>query len=234
MEERAPAKSKMKPSKTAVLIVEDASTPVMARRKGDCYIADIKMIPLAKFMDSVKPKVMDQIADSSWHYNRLSRSYSAQSTPVQMIKVSVSDQYQIDGRQMINPNSRPTNSLHHLEPERPDRVHQDVETSPANQEGSVSDPGETKIFSGQIRKQRPRRSSLATCEKGRNVNLREKIPSQPSLPGSKANAVPILPQLIQHNTPLEFLSQNGKSGFDRNRIWRVNSPGRASRNEEFA
>jgi hypothetical protein len=74
----------------------------------------------------------------------------------------------------------------------------------------VSNPGETKIVSFQIGKQRPFWSPLPTRKKGGNVHLGEKIPPQPTLARSKTYSVTIFPQLEQHNTSLEFLSLNGK------------------------
>jgi hypothetical protein len=79
----------------------------------------------------------------------------------------------------------------------------------------VSDPSETKIFALQGREHRPAWSSLATGEKRRNINFGKKIPSQPTFTGPKANPVPMMPLLIQHNVPLEFLTPNGKSRIKR-------------------
>jgi hypothetical protein len=63
-------------------------------------------------MDSIKPEIMDQITNPSGHHDRLSSGNPAQGTPIQMIEVSVGDQYQINRRQVVNPNSGPTDPLY--------------------------------------------------------------------------------------------------------------------------
>ena len=65
-------------------------------------------------MHPIKPKIVDQITDPSWHHDWLSGGNPAQGTPIQMIEVSMSDQDQINRGQVINPNSRPTDPLYHL------------------------------------------------------------------------------------------------------------------------
>jgi hypothetical protein len=82
MKNRSLPEPKVKPAKPPVPIVEHAGTPMVARGKRDCDVADIQIVPFAKFMHSIKPEIMDQIADALWHHNRLSRSNSSQRTPV--------------------------------------------------------------------------------------------------------------------------------------------------------
>jgi hypothetical protein len=132
MEHRSLAKLEVKPAKTTMRIVEHASTPVVTRSKGDRYLADVEMVPFAKLMHSIKPKIMDQIAYPLRHHNRLSRRDSSQSSPIQMIEVSMSNQHQIDGRQVVNSNAGATDPFHHFEPERPDRIHQNVKSTPTD------------------------------------------------------------------------------------------------------
>jgi len=85
-------------------------------------------------MHSIKPKIMDQIPDPLWHHDRLGGGNPAQCAPIQMIEMSVGDQDQIDRGQVINPDPGPTDPLYYLKPERPDRIHQNVQPTPTDQE----------------------------------------------------------------------------------------------------
>jgi len=51
-----------------------------------------------------------------------------------MIEMSVGDQDQIDRGQVINSDSGSTDSLYYFKPERPDRIYQNVESTPTDQE----------------------------------------------------------------------------------------------------
>ena len=85
-------------------------------------------------MHLIKPKIMDQIPDPLRHHDRLSRGNPAQCAPIQMIEMSVGDQDQVDRGQVINSDSGSPDSLYHFKPERPDRIYQNVESTPTDQE----------------------------------------------------------------------------------------------------
>jgi hypothetical protein len=85
-------------------------------------------------MHLIKPKIMDQIPDPLRHHDRLGGGDPAQRPPIQMIEMSVGDQDQIDRGQVINSDSGSTDSLYYFKPERPDRIYQNVESTPTDQE----------------------------------------------------------------------------------------------------
>jgi hypothetical protein len=134
MKNRPLSQPKMKATEPPIPVVEYAGAPVMTRRESDGHIADIEVFPFTQFMNSIKAEIMDQITNSSWHHDWLSGSNPAQRASIQMIEVSVGDQDQIDGGEMINSDSGPADPLYHLKPERPDRIDQNVKSSPADQE----------------------------------------------------------------------------------------------------
>src|SRR5258707_2602562 len=96
-------------------------------------------------MNSIKPEIMDQITNSPWHHDWLSGGNPAQRASIQMIEVSVGDQDQINGGEMINSGSGPAGPLYQLQPQRPNPDDQKVKSSPADPKRKLVSPGGAKI-----------------------------------------------------------------------------------------
>ena len=118
---------------------------------------------------------MHQIPYAHGHDDGLIRSNAAQGTPVEMIEVSVGDEDQINGRQMMNFEAWSLQSFDHFEPLRPDRIDQYINVVGLNEKRGMSDPGDANFAFADFRELRRRVTAGAFDEKGRNKNAGEKI-----------------------------------------------------------
>src|SRR5205085_6581909 len=96
-----------------------------------------------------------------------------QSSAVEMIKMRMRHQNQIDRRQMVNLKARLLQPLNYLQPFRPNRIHQHIELMGLDQERSVSNPGDTNLALPNFRKMRPNMIARPLGEKRRNENRRK-------------------------------------------------------------
>ena len=118
---------------------------------------------------------MHQIPHAHGHDDGLIRSNAPQSAPVEMIEVSVGDEDQVNGRQMMNFEAWSLQSFDYLEPLRPNWVDQYVNVVGLDEKRGMSDPGDTNFAFADFRKLRRRVTTGALDEKRRNENTGEKI-----------------------------------------------------------
>ena len=123
----------------------------------------------------MKTEIVDQISHSDGNSNRLIGRDAPQSAPVEMIEVSVRDQDQINGRQMMNFEARSLQSFDHLEPLRPDRIDQYIEFVGLDEKRGMSDPRDANFAFADFRKLRRRVTAGPFDEERRNKNAGEKI-----------------------------------------------------------
>ena len=162
-------------------------------------------------MNAVKPKIMHQVSDAVRYYDGLPRGNSPQGSPIQVVEMGVCHQHQVDRRQMLQRKPRTTNAFDDFQPERPDRIDEDVPSTPLNQKRSVPDPSQANIVRRKRRKLRLMCYSLSTREKRGQIDLRNEIALQPSLAGLQAYAMLTIPGKWGHN-PLVMIQswENGK------------------------
>jgi hypothetical protein len=67
-----------------------------------------------------------QISHPRWNHDRLIRSYAPQRAPVEMIKMRMRHEHEINGRQMMDFEAGLLQSFNDLEPFRPNRIDQNV------------------------------------------------------------------------------------------------------------
>ena len=77
-------------------------------------------------MHDVKPEIVDQVSHTRWNHDWLVRSYAPQRAPVEVIKMRMRHEYEVNRRQMMNFEARLFQSFDDLEPFRPNRIDQDV------------------------------------------------------------------------------------------------------------
>ena len=118
---------------------------------------------------------MHQIPHAHGHDDGLICSDAPQSAPIEMIEVSVSDEDQVNGRQMMNFEAWSLQSFDHLEPLRPDRIDQYIDFVGLDEERGMSDPGNANFTFADFRELRRRVTAGAFDEEGRNKNAGEKI-----------------------------------------------------------
>jgi hypothetical protein len=75
----------------------------------------------------VKPEIVDQVSHTRWNNDGLIRSYAPQRAPVEVIEMRMGDKYEINGRQMLNFETRSFQSFDDFEPLRPNGIDQDVD-----------------------------------------------------------------------------------------------------------
>ena len=84
-------------------------------------------LPVVEFVHDVKPEIVDQVSHARWNYDRLIRGDAPERAPVEVIKMRMSHEYEVNGRQMMNFEARLFQSFDDLEPFRPNRIDQDVD-----------------------------------------------------------------------------------------------------------
>jgi len=96
VKDRSCAKSQMITAKPSVVIVDDASTPVMTRCERNGDLANVQRFPWIKLVDLVESEIGNEASNSPWDDNRLQSSDLAKGPPVQMIEMSMCYEDQID------------------------------------------------------------------------------------------------------------------------------------------
>ena len=116
----------MKSAKAPVIIVENASSPMMAG--GQCHsdFSDIQGLPPIQLVDPVKSQVLHQVPNPARDDDGLKGGDPAKSSSVQMIEMGVCDEDEINRRQMMQRKSRTSNPLNDFQPERPHWIHQNI------------------------------------------------------------------------------------------------------------
>ena len=117
-------------------------------------------------MNAVKPKIMHQVPDAVRYYDGLPRGNSPQGSPIQVVEMGVRHEHKVDRGKMLQRKPWTTNTFDDFQPERPDRIDQDVASPPLNQKGSVPDPSQANIVRRKRRKLRLTCFSLSTRKKG--------------------------------------------------------------------
>jgi hypothetical protein len=126
MKNRAAIRRDHKPTEIAVQIRKKPSSPVVTWRERNLERPEFDGLPVVEFVDDVEPEIVDQVSHAGWNHDRLVRGYAPQRAPVEVIKMGMGHEYEINGRQMMDFESRLFQSFDDLEPFRPNRINQDV------------------------------------------------------------------------------------------------------------
>ena len=126
MKNRAAIRRDHKPTEIAVRIRKKPGSPVVTRRERNPKRAKFDGLPVVEFVHDVKPEVVDQTSHARWNYDRLIRGYAPQRAPVEVIKMGMGHEYEVNRRQMMDFEPRLFQSFDDLEPFRPNRIDQDV------------------------------------------------------------------------------------------------------------
>ena len=162
-------------------------------------------------MNAFKTEIVDQIPDAVRYYNGLPRGNSPQCSPIQVVEMGVGHEHQVDCRQMLQRKPRTTNTFDDFQPERPDRIDEDVPSPPLNQKRRVPNPSQANVVRRKRRKLRLMCYSLSTRKKRGQIDLGNEIALQPSLAGLQAYAMLTIPGKSGHD-PLVMIQswENGK------------------------
>ena len=83
-------------------------------------------LPVVEFMHDVKPEIVDQVSNARRNNDRLVRSDAPERASVEVIKMRMRHEHEVNGRQMMNFEARLFQSFDDLEPFRPNRIDQDI------------------------------------------------------------------------------------------------------------
>ena len=95
---------------------------------------------------------MDKVADSSGHDNGLIGGNPAEAASVEMIKMGVRDENEVDGGKVVVGESGVAEPPNDKKPVGPVRIDKNVAMGSLNQEGSVADPGDADLACFKFRK----------------------------------------------------------------------------------
>ena len=175
MKNRSPIGADDETAEAAMSVSEKARAPMMRRRERDTQRAELDRLPFVKLVDNVESEPMNQSPNSDRNDDGLIGCDRAQRSPIEVIEVGVSDEDEIDRRQMVNVKSGFLESFDHAEPHRPDRVDQDVGVMRLNQERRVTDPGDANLAGLNFWKERPRARARTSRKERRDPDAGDEI-----------------------------------------------------------
>ena len=95
---------------------------------------------------------MHKVADSSGNDNGLIGGNPAEAASVEMIKMGMSDENEVDGGKVVVGESSVAEAPNDKKPVGPVRIDKNVAMGSLNQEGSVADPGDADLACFKFRK----------------------------------------------------------------------------------
>jgi hypothetical protein len=169
-----------KTAKSSVAIVQNSRPPVT--RRGQRYLerSMFKTLPMAQLVDAIKSESVDEATDMLGDGDRLIAGDCAKRAAVEMIKMGMSDQNQVDRGQVAKFNSRMFDALDDLEPLSPIWVDEDTVLGSLDEEGGVPDPRDANLSCRELWKHRLHTMTMALGEERRNDHLGKKVPLVPS------------------------------------------------------
>ena len=127
MKNRAAIRRDHESTEIAMQIRKKPGAPMVTWRERNLERPKFDGLPVIEFVHDVKPEIVNQISHARWNNDRLIRSYAPQRAPVEVIKMRMGHEDEINGRQMMNFEARSFQSFDDLEPFRPNRIDQDVD-----------------------------------------------------------------------------------------------------------
>src|SRR5262249_33924500 len=175
MKNRAAIRSDDEPAEIPVRIRKKPGAPMVTWRERNFQRAKLDGLPIIEFVHDVEPEIVHQISYACRDDDRLVRSYAPQCTPVEVIKMCMRHQDEINRRQMLNFEPRLFQALDHFEPFRPNRVDQDVDLVRLNQKRRMPNPSDADLAFADLRKMRRRLRAGSLHKKRWNQNTGENI-----------------------------------------------------------
>ena len=102
MKNRAAVRCDHKSTEIAVQIRKKPGAPVVTGRERNLKGSEFDGLPVVEFVHDVKPEIVDQISHARWNHDRLIRSYAPQRPAVEMIKMRMRHEHEINGRQVMD------------------------------------------------------------------------------------------------------------------------------------
>ncbi len=169
-----------KTSEPPVAIVQNARPPVPRGGERDLQRPMFKTLPMAQLMDAVKSESMDKATDMLGDSDRLITRDGTKRATIQMIKMGVSNEDQVDGGKVVKFDSGMFDALDDLQPLRPIRVNENAVLGSLNEEGSMPDPRHADLAHREFGEDRLHAVTVALGEERRDDNFGKKIALVPS------------------------------------------------------
>ena len=137
----------------------------------------------------LKAEIVHQISHAEWARRSADRRRRRAGAPIEMIEVRVRHEHEIDVRQ-IDAISKPgmLQALDHLEPLRPVRIDQHIESVRLDEKRGVADPGDAQFRLLDLGKVRQPAFAGALGEERRDEDLVRKLRLCQSAPGRSRRA----------------------------------------------
>src|SRR5881628_505596 len=111
-----------------------------------------KAFPPFEFDHAAEAKVIGQVAHAPRHYADFGMRQAAQGWFMKMIEVSMSQQYQINRGEVLDPQPGAFDAFEEEQPIGEVGVDQHIQISELHQEGSMANPGNRYLAGGELRK----------------------------------------------------------------------------------
>ena len=102
MKNRAAIRRDYKATEIAMQIRKKPGSPMVTWRERNLERPEFDGLPVVEFVHDVKPEIVDEVSHARWNHDWLVRGYAAERAPVEVIKMRMGHEYEINGRQMMN------------------------------------------------------------------------------------------------------------------------------------
>src|SRR5215471_17524487 len=157
-------------------------------RERDAQRSELDRLPFIEFVDNVKSEPVNETTNTDRNDDRLIGSNCAQRSAIEMIKMRVSHEHEIDRRQMMNVKARLLQSFNHAQPHRPNRIDQHIGVVRLDQKRRMPDPSDADLARLHLWKKRPRTCAGTFGEERRDPNAGNEIAFGPITAGTQFNA----------------------------------------------
>ena len=137
------------------------------------------LFPVMQLVHTVKSEIVNEVAHFEGDDDGLIGCDASKGLAIEVIKMRVGDEHQVDRRQFVQVETRLTDALDHLQPLGPVGIDEEAVSVNLDQERCVADPGDSHLVGLELRKNGRVSHPGALGKKGWNEHLREKIPSMP-------------------------------------------------------
>ena len=140
-----PAGGKHEAAEAPVLVVQHPRAPMVAGGQRDRQAAALEVAPVIEFVDTLEAEVVHQVAHAEGDDDGLVRGDGLERAAVEMVEVRVGDEHEVDHREFVQVDAGRLEPFDPLEPERPVRVDEDVQTRHLHEKRGVPDPGDPDL-----------------------------------------------------------------------------------------
>ena len=126
MKNRAAIRADDETAEAAMSVGEKTRAPMMRRRERDAKRTELDCLPFVEFVHDIEPEPVDQTTDPDRNDDWLIGRNGAERASIEMIEMRVSDENEIDRRQMMKVYARFLEALDHAQPHRPNRIDENV------------------------------------------------------------------------------------------------------------